>query len=349
MPSQSFDAFFKAIRSGQIPGAIYLHGGEDVLKEDAIGIIIGKVIDPSLKDFNLDQRAAATLDPEAAETLCNTLPMMADRRVVVISGVEAWNKRARAKAAILRYLERPAPETVLILVQGGGESSVDKELAAGAVTVAVDPLPPDRATRWLEHHAQTIGLSLEPAAAQHMVKATGGSLGELRTELEKLAGLGDGVLTVAQVAALMGVRHGETPVDWVSAVLEGQTATALTILPHVLALPKVSAVQLVMLLGSSVIGLGIARGHFDRGVRGRALEGKIFQALQSSRLFGFSYRTTSAEWARLAPGWTAARVTRALAQLRRADERLKNTALADDRAILFDLVVELHPQWQHAA
>src|ERR1051326_2311063 len=44
--------------------------------------------------------------------------MMADRRVVIIREVEAWNKRARGKAALLHYLEKPAPETVVVLVQG---------------------------------------------------------------------------------------------------------------------------------------------------------------------------------------------------------------------------------------
>lgn len=349
MPAQSFNTFFKAIRGGQIPGAVYLHGGEDVLKEEAISVIIDKAVDPALKDFNFDQRVAATLDPEAAETLCNTLPMMADRRLVVITGVEAWNKRARAKAAILRFLERPAPETVLVLVQGAADTTVDKELAAATVTVAADPLPPDRAVRWLEHHADRLGVSLEPAAAEHMVKATGGSLGELRTELEKLAGLGGDRLGVEQVAALLGIRHGETAVDWVAAVLGGRTGEAVTMLPHVLAQPKVSGVQLVTQLGTQVLGLGIARAHYDRGARGRALEGTIVQTLRRVRVFGVSYAAAGAEWAALAAAWSPARVVAALAALRRTDERLKNTALADDRAILFDLVMELNLPWQHAA
>ena len=43
-------------------------------------------------------------DPDAVEALCTTLPMMSDRRLVVIRDVESWNKKARAKTAVLRYL-----------------------------------------------------------------------------------------------------------------------------------------------------------------------------------------------------------------------------------------------------
>src|SRR5262245_59738124 len=115
MPSTAFDSFFKALRKGEVPGVIYLHGTEDVLKEEAIAEILDRAVASTLRDFNVDQVSAADLAPERAETLCNTLPMMAERRVVVIRDVEAWAKRAKGRAAILRFLERPAPETILIL------------------------------------------------------------------------------------------------------------------------------------------------------------------------------------------------------------------------------------------
>src|ERR1044071_943503 len=127
MPKQAFDAFSKLVRNGEIPPAVYLYGEEDVLKEEAVRAIVDRVVDPGLRDFNYDQRSAGQLDPDAVETLCNTLPMMADRRVVVIREVEAWNKRARGKAAMLRYLEKPAAETVVVLVQGAARRDDDRD------------------------------------------------------------------------------------------------------------------------------------------------------------------------------------------------------------------------------
>ena len=71
MPKLTFDAFFKALRKGEVPNALYLHGAEDVLKEEAVAEILSRTLEPSLKDFNFDQRSAADLDPEQAETLCH--------------------------------------------------------------------------------------------------------------------------------------------------------------------------------------------------------------------------------------------------------------------------------------
>ena len=89
MPKVAFESLSRQIKSGAIPPAIYLFGEEDVLKDEAVRAILDAVVDPGLRDFNYDQRSAGQLDPEAIETLCNTLPMMADRRLVVVREIEA--------------------------------------------------------------------------------------------------------------------------------------------------------------------------------------------------------------------------------------------------------------------
>jgi len=351
MPKLTFDSFFKGLRKGEIPNAIYLHGAEDVLKEEAVLEIVTRTLEPSLKDFNFDQRSAAGLDPEGAETLCQSLPMMADRRVAIIRDVEEWNKRAKAKTTVLKYLERPAAETILILIQGSGEAEIDSDLAARTVTVAADPLPEDRAQRWLLLQAERNGVVLEERAAQHMVRATGGSLSSLRSELEKLIGLGGAEpLSLERVSEFLGIRHGETAADWCDVVLASKPGDAVTILPHLLAQPKISAVSLVTMLGTNVVGIGLARSLYDRGTRGGALAAAIKPILYRTRpSTRMTYDEAAATWSRMAPTWSLPRIESALAALRRADERCKNTTVSDEQAILFDLVMELTLPWQAAS
>src|SRR5574338_947640 len=117
-----------AFKRGQPHAAYYIYGPEDVLKDDAIRYILDLALEPAMRDFNLDQVSAATLDPEAVEALCTTVPMMADRRLVIIRDVEQWKRRTRSRSAVIRYLEHPSPTTVLLLVQGSGEENPDKEL-----------------------------------------------------------------------------------------------------------------------------------------------------------------------------------------------------------------------------
>ena len=136
MPATRFDTLFRSLKKGELAGAYYLHGPEDILKDEAIQAILDRALDPALRDFNFDQRSAGQLDPEAIFTLCTTLPMMAERRVVLLRDVEGWKRKPKVRAAVLNYLERPSPETVLILVQGAGEESEDTELARRAYAVA---------------------------------------------------------------------------------------------------------------------------------------------------------------------------------------------------------------------
>ena len=88
MPSQSLDAFLRSLAKGDAAAVYYFHGPEDLLKDEALRALVDRVLDPSLRDFNLDQRSAGQLDADDLFALCTTLPMMADRRVVVLREVE---------------------------------------------------------------------------------------------------------------------------------------------------------------------------------------------------------------------------------------------------------------------
>ena len=76
------------LKKGELAPLYYLYGTEDVLKEEAIQAILDRALDPSLRDFNLDQRSAGQLDSESLHSLVNTLPMLAERRVAVVRDVE---------------------------------------------------------------------------------------------------------------------------------------------------------------------------------------------------------------------------------------------------------------------
>src|ERR1051325_9541404 len=262
MPKHSFDAFSKLVKSGEIPSAVSLYGEADVLKDESVRALLDRLVEPGLRDFNVDQRSAGQLDPEAVETLCNTLPMMADRRVASIRVVEAWNKRPRGKAALLRYLEKPAPETVVVLVQGAAprdderdRNEPDADLARLTCAVEVERYGPKLAEKWILRRAEEREVSFEPDALEHFASVIDGNLGLARAELDKLAGLGGGApVTLAQVTALLGVRHGETPADWCDAVLHDETARAAEVLPHILAQAGVSGVGLVTMLGAQLLG-----------------------------------------------------------------------------------------------
>lgn len=343
MPTLDYPTLHRALKRGELASVYYVHGAEVLLKDEAVRGIVDRAVEPAMRDFNLDQRSAAALDPEAVSSLLHTLPMMAERRCVVLRDVDGWQKRARGRAELLRYLERPSPDTVLVMVQGAADEKPDAELAARATVVACDPLPPDRALKWLALTAGQLGVELPDDAAQHLLAAVGNDLGALRAELEKLASLPAGTpVTRDLVGDLVGVRHGETVSDWRDAVLAGDTARAVRLVPGLLAQSGVSGVRLVSTLGTALVVLQLARALHDRGTKGRALEGELFRAFTRARPFGLgSWKEETPRFAALAPAWPPARIRAALAHALDADRALKGTTLRKEEAIVEEVVLRI--------
>ena len=59
MPALNLDALFRGLAKGEIAPVYYLHGPEEILKDEAVRAILDRALDPALRDFNLDQRSAA--------------------------------------------------------------------------------------------------------------------------------------------------------------------------------------------------------------------------------------------------------------------------------------------------
>ena len=152
MAPLSFDALLRSLKRGDPEAVYYLHGEEDVLKDEAVRALVDRAVPPESRDFNLDTRTAAELDVESLHALLNTPPMLAPRRAVVLRGIEQLRKKSRPRDALLAYLEHPSPDTLLVLVQTDSETP-EADLTARATAVVMDRLPPERAVRWVAHAA----------------------------------------------------------------------------------------------------------------------------------------------------------------------------------------------------
>src|SRR3989442_827965 len=174
-------------------------------------------------------RFAPDLTPESFHALVTTPPMLAERRAVVIRGVDQLGKRkTKLRDEVLRYLASPNPTTLLVLVVAAGEEA-DPEILRASTGVEVDALAAERVPRWLHHRASTLGLTLAQDASVLLLQAVGNDLSTLSRELEKLASLSAGTsrpVTAEDVSSLVGVRRGETVFDLVEAALERRAGQA---------------------------------------------------------------------------------------------------------------------------
>src|SRR6266550_1378125 len=344
MAALTLDALLRSLKKGApLPEPVYLlHGDEDVLKDEAIRALVDATVGSS-RDFNLDVRFAPDLTSESFHALVNTPPMLAERRAVVIRGVEQLGKRkTKLRDEVVRYLASPNPTTLLVLVVAAGEEP-DADLVHASTSVALDALAAERVPRWLQHRAASLGLTLAPDASDLLLKAVGNDLSTLGRELEKLASLaagGDRPVTSDDVSNLVGVRRDETVFDLVEAALERRVARAAQLVEPVLEQAGMSGVKILSLLGTHLVGTALARAERDRGVPAARLPDTIYRQMQSVRPHGMrSYKEEAARWTAWSALWTARELGRALHAALAADNALKTATVSDDRGIVTQLVL----------
>jgi DNA polymerase-3 subunit delta len=346
MPALNLDALLRSLKkkaTTHVPEPVYLlYGDDDVLKDEAVRALIEAAVG-SDRDFNLDVRYAADLTPESLHALVNTPPMLAERRAVVVRGVEQLGKRkTKLRDELVRYLAAPNPTTVLVLVVAAGEEA-DAELVRASTAVVLEPLSAERVPRWLQHRATTLGLTLAPDAVELLLGAVGNDLSALAGEIEKLASLSAGTgrpVSAADVSSLVGVRRGETVYDLVQAALERNVARAAQLVDPVLEQSGMSGVRIVSLLGTHLVGTALARAERDRGMNPSHLPGVVFQQLLAARPYGLrGYKEEAARWSDWSARWSAGELSHALRAALGADNALKTATVSDDRGIVTQLVL----------
>ncbi len=316
-------------------------GEEDVLKDELVELLIAESVDAASRDFNLDVRSAGDLSAESLHTLVETPPMLAARRVAVVRNLEQWRKNSKPWQVLASYLDSPSPTTTLVLVHGAGQDA-DAHLAKRATHVSADPPDAAELTEWVAARAERSGIGLEPDAAAHLLAACGRNLSQVAAELDKLAAaaLDGGPVSADTVARFVGVRRGETPFDWVSAVIARDMVRAIDLLDVVLQQSGVTGVNLLMSLGTALMGTRLVRALRDEGQSPRQIRSAVIGHLKGRRIPGLGpWNEEVNRWSAAADRWTARELDALIAHAYAADRQLKDSTLSDARGTLYSMLL----------
>lgn len=318
-------------------GLFLLEGDEEFLKDEAAQSLIEAHIDPATRDFNLDILRGPDLDPETLVSICQTPPMMAEWRVVVVRDAHALAANARTRAALETLLAKPVPGlALLLLVQlpDRGRAKIWDKVSKGAAVLRFPRPAANELPDWLIGRAADEGAELEPAAARALASAIGAELGVLSRELDKLRDyVGDrATITRTDVESLVGHVPRVNRWDWIDSVGERRFDRARHELTALLDAGE-TGVGLVIGLGTHLLRVGIAATGGERALTDAL---PPYQRWLAKRL------------PRQARGWTAASIDDALADLLRADRLLKSAPLTD-RQILEELLLRLQGGAERAA
>ncbi|MCC6242207.1 MAG: DNA polymerase III subunit delta [Gemmatimonadaceae bacterium] len=342
-----------AIQARAFDPVYYLHGDDDYLKDGAVKDLLEAAIEPSTRDFNCEIRRGADLDAEAVSSLLATPPMLAERRAVVLRDVTTLKKAARAQ--LDKYLTRAATDTLLLLTSPAG-TKADAALMQQSTSLEFEPLSPERVRKWIAHHAQSVlGMAITDDAAHLMQQAVGNDLQLLAAELDKCASYASGAhadvppnttssagIDADAVTAVVGVRRGETVTDLLDAVARQDAAAAIALVGHVLGQPKVTGVQVVMMLSTQAFALAFGRARRDAGIPTNKLPQEYFAFLKETGGYpGRPWGEAASAWTKVTEQWSRAACARALALLLEADIALKDTTVSNVEQTMMSLVLSL--------
>lgn len=337
-----------AMQRGEYAPAYYIHGDDEYRKDDLLRQLALAVVDPATRDFNLDSFRGNEVNPEQLESLLNTPPMMAARRAVFVRDTGSLKKDART--TIERYLERPSPDSVLVLVALAGTKD-EKAFSSRAVPVPVEPLAGEALESWLVAHAREAhGAELRPDAVAALAEAVGADTVQLAAEVDKLASYANGApITRAAVADVVGVHEGETLGTLLDAVAARDLPAALAVVEPVLTQPKVSAVSVIMALTVQTLALAWGVQARARGVKEFRMQGEYFTLLKETGAFPMRpWGDAAKAWAKHLVHWDRGSVTAALRALRVADQQAKDTRLSSDDQLLATLLCAMCAPSGHA-
>jgi DNA polymerase-3 subunit delta len=230
--------------AGRVRPAYLLAGDEPLLRDDALAAIEAAVLADGPRDFNLERLEVGRNSPGRLEEALASLPIMAERRLVVLRETEG--RGAKLDAAWGSVIEAwvsaadAASSTVLVVLA----SKVDKRNRwvksfrdPALLVVCEAPKKARELAGFLAAESRRQGVDLDPEAAALLADRVGPQLLLLRQEIEKaslLAGPGERVERRHVEQAVSAVA--EEPIwDLTDAIGEGRVADAVGLLSRLLA------------------------------------------------------------------------------------------------------------------
>lgn len=186
----SVDTTLREISQQKIAPIYLLFGEEDYFLDKVAEALDadGVVLHPHERDFNRQVLLGPETTTSAILNACQSFPVMAQRRLVILKEAHRMNKKEWEKLG--PYLKQPVPSTVLVLLHKDRKSPVGKKLSEAILTngriVESRRMYERDVIQWTNGYLQQSGLSFDKGLPTILVTNLGTNPGLIENELEKM-------------------------------------------------------------------------------------------------------------------------------------------------------------------
>jgi DNA polymerase-3 subunit delta len=233
--------------SRQSPTFYVFHGGDELACAEAVAELRRRLGTSETAELNTAVLDGATVDVGELKHACETVPFLADKRLVIVKGLltrlsrrsseDASSARSEYLAALAEYLPQVPDTTRLVFVENQALPARNPVLKLAekherGYVLRSDPPEPRRLGGWVKKRVAKYGGSIEGRAADRLAALVGAELRVLDREVDKLvtyAGPGREI-TAADVEAVVPYAQDALIFDLVDALGERESSTAARVL-----------------------------------------------------------------------------------------------------------------------
>jgi DNA polymerase-3 subunit delta len=245
-----------------------LIGEDDFSIHQALDAIKKSAGDPAALMPNTTELEGAKVTPEQLRAACETVPFLADKRLVIVEGLlarfEPKKKNGRKKSSrqaepiedcqpIASVIKNLPPFTELVLLDGGSIKSTNPLLHEISPKAKVSFFPllkkREQLIQWIEKRvAAQSKAGISKKAADLMARLVGSDLWTMANEIDKLVlYTGGRAIEEADVKAVVSNVQEASVFNMVDAILESRVALAQQLLQQLFKQGMTAAQVLVML------------------------------------------------------------------------------------------------------
>ncbi len=191
--------FRKQIKSAPAAGYLFF-GEEDYMKKYALDTAIAAISpEPSLAFFNELRFDSFSYSPEALTDALMAAPMMADRKIVILSGLDFASMKANELDTLLRALASLDEYDYNTLIINTSADRFDagmlpkrpsatlQKLSEHLIPVNFEKNTPARLNSWIAKHFEHNGVSASPEMCSFITERCGRDMFALANETDKLS------------------------------------------------------------------------------------------------------------------------------------------------------------------
>ena len=261
------------------------YGDNDFSIHEALEHLKSEVGLPDVLDANVTRAHVSSLSPQQLLALCNTVPFLASRRMVIVDGLLSLYEGRRPPRrgrrgqgdesdassswlSIGEHIGDMLPSTDLVLVERAvrKDNALMVQLSPVAQIKEFPSLRGQELNRWIGERAAERGCSISRGGTELLADLVGGNLWAMSSEIEKLSLFCQGRTVEAEdVRLLVPVAREMSIFNAVDAIMDGHYPEALRIIKRIME-GGAGGTYIVVMVARQVRLLMLAKDIEKRGV-----------------------------------------------------------------------------------